>query len=82
MFKYYSSQVHSLYLNGKGKTKIHRVTVNGTKGTKEVIVKNSSGKILNKTRKALKKKEVNCIRKCKFVPDLFKSCNIMNNRHA
>ena len=74
MFEYHSDQVHTVHRNGKGNTTINSVNISGTTGTKEVIVRSAKGKILNKSRKALRKKEIECIRNRKFVPGLFNSC--------
>ena len=74
MFEYSSEQVRTSIIDGKGSTKVYRVHVNNSKGTKEVIEKNLRGKTLRKSRKPLKKSEIYCIRKCQFIPGLFRDC--------
>ena len=69
MYEYYSEQLQ--YKNGKMKSR--RVTIKGARGTKEVIEKSARGKI-KKSRKTLKKREIACIKRCQFVPGLFKDC--------
>ena len=74
MFEYHSEQTHSEFIKGKGMTKTHRVTIKGKKGYKLVELKNKSGKITQKSKKALTKKEISCIKRCEFIPGLFKDC--------
>jgi len=61
--------------NGKGKglTKTQRVHFKNGKGFKEVSY-NESGKT-RRSRKALSKSEMKCLRQCKFKPFLFRECN-------
>ena len=74
MFIYHSEQVHSEFTNKKGRTKVHSVSIKGKKGTKSVIVYNRSGRMTKKASKSLTKKEIDCIRTCKFIPGLFRDC--------
>jgi hypothetical protein len=74
MFQYNSIQTHSEFKNGKGHTKTNRVTVKGKSGFKMITFRNKSGRVTKKTKKRLSQKEINCIKKCKFVPGLFKDC--------
>ena len=74
MFEYNSVQTHSEYKRGKGKTTIKRVTIRGKTGHKSVIVRNKTGRITQKSKKKLSKKEIDCIKHCKFVPGLFRDC--------
>lgn len=74
MFTYTSIQTHSDYSNGKGQTKTNCVKIKGTKGYKMITIRNKSGKITKKSKKRLTRKEVSCIKRCKFVPGLFKEC--------
>lgn len=74
MFVYNSIQTHSEFKNGKGKTKVSRVTIKGKRGFKSVEIRNKSGRITEKSKKRLTGKEINCIKRCKFVPGLFKDC--------
>jgi hypothetical protein len=74
MFVYNSVQSHSDFKNGKGRTKTQSVTIKGKTGYKSVQYSNLSGKVTRKSRKKLTKNEINCIRKCKFIPGLFKDC--------
>jgi transcription antitermination factor NusA-like protein len=68
-FRYESTQIHS----DKGRTKTQRVTIRGKNGHKEVTVK-QNGKRSKTSKKKLTKKEIDCIRKCQFIPGLFKDC--------
>jgi hypothetical protein len=74
MFTYNSVQTHSEFKNGKGRTKTNRVTIKGKAGYKMITIRNASGRITKKSKKRLSKKEVACIKKCQFVPGLFKDC--------
>lgn len=75
MFQYHSQQVHSHIKNGKGTTKIQTVKIKDKKGTKEVILKNSKGKTLHKTRKVLKLRDIYNIKNGNFIPGLFRDCS-------
>jgi hypothetical protein len=74
MFEYNSIQTHSEYKNGKGQTKTNRVKISGKTGFKMIVIRNKTGKITKKSKKRLTRKEISCIKKCKFVPGLFKDC--------
>jgi hypothetical protein len=74
IFNYHSEQAHSMFVNGKGQTKINTVDIQHGKGTKAVIIKDRRGKTVKQSRKSLTKKEVDCIRKCQFIPGLFRDC--------
>ncbi len=74
MFEYNSIQTHSEFKNGKGKTKTNHVKIKGKSGFKMITIRNKSGKIITKSKKRLTRKEISCIKKCKFVPGLFKDC--------
>ena len=71
-YHYTSEQSHSEFTNGKRRMKTQRVTINGPKGYKEVIT-SMNGK-RRTSKKKLTKKEIECIRRCQFVPGLFKDC--------
>ena len=73
MFRYDSAQVHSDNVNGFQRTKTTRVTIRGSKGSKEVIIK-KKGRRAKTSKKKLTKKEIDCIRKCQFIPGLFRDC--------
>jgi hypothetical protein len=68
MFRYDSTQVHS----DKRRTKTQRVTIRGSKGSKEITIKQNGRSKTSK--KKLTKKEIECIRKCQFIPGLFRDC--------
>ena len=74
MFEYHSSQTHSEFHNGEGRTKVNEVNIRGKKGYKSVTIKNRAGKIMKRSKKRLTQKQIKCIQKCKFVPGLFKDC--------
>ena len=74
MYEYHSEQLQ--YKDGKMKSR--RVSIKGSRGTKEVIVQTARGKI-KKSRKTLKKREIACIKRCQFVPGLFKDCEACLN---
>ena len=74
MFQYNSIQTHSEFKNGKGQTKTNRVTVKGKIGYKSITIRNKSGRITKKSKKRLSQKEVGCIKRCQFMPGLFKDC--------
>jgi hypothetical protein len=74
MFIYNSVQTHSDFKNGKGQSKTNRVTIKGRKGTKSITIRNKTGKAVKKSSKRLTRKEISCIRKCQFIPGLFKDC--------
>ena len=72
MFKYTSVQSHSDFVNGTLKNKIQTVKINGKKGFKSVSVVNNGRRSTSKKR--LTRKEMACIRRCQFIPGLFKDC--------
>jgi hypothetical protein len=74
MFVYNSVQTHSDFQNGKGQSKTNHVTIKGRKGTKSITIRNKTGKVVKKSSKRLTRKEISCIRKCQFIPGLFKDC--------
>lgn len=72
VFNYQSTQVHSDNVDGTKRVRTSRVSIRGSKGFKEVsIVKNGKRKT---SKKKLSKKEMDCIRKCQFIPGLFRDC--------
>ena len=72
MFTYTSEQTHSDLVNGKQKMTSKRVTIRGKTGHKSVTIQ-MNGRKKTSTRK-LTKKEMNCIRRCQFIPGLFNDC--------
>jgi hypothetical protein len=69
---YTSEQIHTEYSNGKKRMKTQRVVIHGNKGYKQVtVITNRKRKTSNKP---LTKKEIECIRRCEYVPGLFKGC--------
>jgi len=73
MFIYRSVQSHSDIINGKEKTKIQRVTIRGKTGWKSVTIKQNKGGRKTST-KQLTSKEIQCIKRCQFLPGLFRDC--------
>ena len=73
-FSYHSEQVHSSFKNGKGATRRNSVTIKDGKGKKAVEVFSAEGKVLSRKEKNLTASELECIRKNKFIPGLFKDC--------
>jgi hypothetical protein len=69
---YSSEQTHSEYINGKKRMKTQRVVIHGKTGYKEVMVVTNGKRKTSK--KKLSKKEIECIRRCEYVPGLFHSC--------
>ena len=75
-FQYKSVQMHS----DNKQTKITRVTVLGKKGYKSVEIR-KRGKKTRKSRKPLTMKQIRCIKRCEFIPGLFKDCiDCINSR--
>lgn len=74
MFEYHSVQSHSDFINNKGKTKSTEVHIKGNNGHKSVTIKNRTGRKIKSSKKRLTRKEMRCIKQCKFVPGLFKDC--------
>jgi hypothetical protein len=71
--RYHSEQTHIEFVNGVKQERRQIVDVNGSKGTKTVIItRNDKTK---KSTKPLSAKEIGCIRKCKFMPGLFNECD-------
>ncbi len=74
MFVYNSVQTHSEFVRGQGRTKTSRVSVRGKSGFKLICVRNKSGRVTKKSKKRLTQKEIQCIKRCQFIPGLFKDC--------
>lgn len=74
MFAYHSVQSHSEFNKGEGRTKVTEVHIKGARGHKSVTVRNRAGKKIKSSKKRLTRKEVNCIKRCQFIPGLFKDC--------
>jgi hypothetical protein len=74
MFQYNSVQTHSEFKNGKGHTKTRRVKITGKSGFKSITIRNKSGRVTRRSKKRLTQKEITCIKRCEFVPGLFKDC--------
>jgi hypothetical protein len=68
MFQYHSEQVHNVTVNGKSSTRKNVVNIRNGKGTKSL---STNGKTKSKP---LSKKEIQCIQKGKFIPNLFNDC--------
>ena len=64
----------AIYKNGKGMTKTQRVHINNKKGYKEVTFKGPKDRKMRRTRKALTKREIHHITRCRFRKGLFKNC--------
>jgi len=71
-FSYTSEQVHSFVVNGKSMTRKHSVAIKNGKGSKSVEYRNGSH-VSSKTKR-LTQTELNCIKRHKFIPGLFKDC--------
>jgi hypothetical protein len=74
MFVYNSTQTHSEFKKGVGQTKTKRVTVRGKTGYKLVTIRGSNGRVTKKSKKRLTQSEIKCIKRCQFIPGLFKDC--------
>ena len=72
MFQYHSVQTHIDLQNGKRRNKTQRVSIKGSKGFKQVTILGVGKRQTSK--KPLTKKEIQCIRKCQFIPGLFRKC--------
>ena len=70
-FTYKSSEMHSDTLNGKRQAHMNVIAIRNGNGNKTVVDILPSGK-KRKTMRKLSGKEVEAIRRRKFVPDLFK----------
>ena len=68
-FTYRSEQVHSVLENGKNKTRHNIVNIVNGKGTKHI--EERIGNKITKKQKPLSKKEIQQIKKNKFIPGLF-----------
>ena len=73
MFVYNSTQTHSEFKRGVGQTKTKKVTVRGKTGYKMVTIR-KSGRVTRKSKKRLTQGEIKCIKRCQFIPGLFKDC--------
>ena len=71
--RYHSEQTHIEFVNRVKQERRQIVDVNGTKGTKTVIITRNGN--TKKSTKPLSAKEIECIRKCKFMPGLFNECD-------
>jgi hypothetical protein len=73
--------MHSDYVNGRRKMKTQTVKINGKKGFKSVSMMKNGRRQTSK--KFLSKREIECIKRCQFIPGLFKDClkkNITKNK--
>lgn len=73
-FSYHSEQVHSFYEDGKGQTRRNVVDIKDGKGIKAVETYAVDGTLKSRKEKHLTSTELECIKKNKFVPGLFKDC--------
>jgi hypothetical protein len=73
-FSYHSEQVHSVFSKGKGQTRRNIVDIKNGKGSKAVETYSVDGKIKHRNEKQLTQTELDCIKRNKFVPGLFKDC--------
>jgi hypothetical protein len=73
-FSYHSEQVHSEFKKGKGQTRRNSVSIKDGKGKKAVEVFSAEGKVLSRKEKTLTASELECIKRNKFIPGLFKDC--------
>jgi hypothetical protein len=73
-FSYHSEQMHSSFANGKGETRRNIVSIQNGKGIKAVETYAQNGTLKARKEKALSKVELECIKKNKFIPGLFKDC--------
>lgn len=71
MFIYNSVQTHS---DSRGESKTNRVSIKGRRGFKMITMRNKSGRITKKSKKRLTQKEIGCIKRCQFIPGLFRDC--------
>jgi len=74
MFIYNSIQTHSEFKKGINQTKTKRVSVRGKSGYKMVTIRGRSGRVTKKSKKRLTQNEIKCIKRCQFIPGLFKDC--------
>ncbi len=75
-FQYHSQQTISTPTGSRQNI----VQIRNGKGTKMVVERAPSGKVLHKSRKNLKPAEINHIRNNRFIPGLFKSCTRKNRQ--
>ncbi len=76
-FYYTSKQVRRTTIRGKTHTRINSVDIKNGHGTKTVqmyTVKKGKKSRTKTSKKRLTRKELTCIRKCKFIPGLFNDC--------
>jgi len=73
-FSYYSEQVHSVFVHGKGQTQRNIVSIQNGTGTKAVETYTADGTKLYRKELPLTKAELHCIQKKQFVPGLFTEC--------
>ena len=73
MFAYNSIQRYTAVKRGQRKITIKKVVISGRTGYKQVTVRQPSGRTKT-SKKRLTQKEMDCIKRCKFVPGLFKDC--------
>ena len=71
-FEYFSSQMHSHYMNGKGQTRRNTVSIKNGKGTKCIEVLDKRGKTIKKSKGTLKKSEIEKIKQNRFIPGLMR----------
>jgi hypothetical protein len=73
-FSYHSEQVHSVFVKGKGQTRRNVVDIKNGQGTKAVETYSVDGKLRRRNEKQLTPAELDCIKRNKFIPGLFKDC--------
>ncbi len=73
-FSYHSEQVHSIFSKGRGHTRRNIVDIKNGKGSKAVETYAMDGKLKNRNEKQLTQTELDCIKRNKFIPGLFKDC--------
>lgn len=73
MFAYNSIQRYTTIKRGKRNITTKKVVISGRTGYKQVTVRGPSGRTKT-SKKRLTQKEMHCIKRCKFVPGLFKDC--------
>jgi hypothetical protein len=73
-FSYHSEQVHSVFVKGKGQTRRNIVDIKNGKGYKAVETYTANGEKKQRIEKPLTSNELDCIKRNKFIPGLFKDC--------
>ena len=73
-YSYHSEQVHSAFANGKGQTRRNIVDIKNGHGYKSVEIYRVDGTQIQRVEKHLSKSELDCIKRNKFIPGLFKDC--------